>query len=232
MIPYRDDNPSRSFPFITIGLILVNTAAFLFFRLQGFRVFEAAVFEFGLIPYEFWHGVNLSRSPGLSPYLAVFTSMFMHGGWLHVAGNMLYLWIFGDNVEDYFGHFRYLFFYLVCGTAAALAQLLFTAGSTVPMVGASGAVAGVLGAYYVLYPRARVRALALVFFFVTTIRIPAGLLLAFWFVLQVLSSLPATGVHHEAGGIAYFAHIGGFVAGYWWARSARRRRRLRAWWVD
>jgi len=232
MIPYRDDNPSRRFPLVTVLLIVVNLVVFLFFRLQGARMFESAVFVLGLIPYELWHGVNLERSPGLSPYATLFTSMFMHGGFLHVAGNMLYLWIFGDNVEDYFGHFRYFFFYLLCGVAAALTQLFLAAGSTVPMVGASGAIAGVLGAYYVLYPRARVHTLIFVFFFVTTMRVPAGFILAFWFVLQVLSSLPATAVHHEAGGIAYFAHIGGFALGYLWVRLGRRKRRLRGRWLD
>jgi len=231
MIPYKDDNPSRSFPMVTVLLIVVNVAAFLFFRLQGLRGFEAAVFELGLIPHEFWHGVNLERSPGLSPYLTLFTSMFMHGGWLHVAGNMLYLWIFGDNVEDYFGHFRYFFFYLICGVAAAFTQLFFAAGSTVPMVGASGAVAGVLGAYFVLWPRARVHVLAFVFFFVTTIRVPAGFMLALWFLLQVLSSLPSRAAS-AGGGVAYFAHIGGFALGYLWVRSRRRRRKIRATWLD
>jgi len=230
MIPYKDDNPSRRFPAVNILLIVVNVVVFFYFRLQGNKLFEAAVIHFGMIPVEFWHAKNLPHSSGLSPYLSLFTSMFMHGGLLHVAGNMLYLWIFGDNVEDFFGHFRYLFFYLACGVAAAFTQLLFNAGSHLPMVGASGAIAGVLGAYLVLYPRARVHALAFVFFFVTTVRIPASLILIFWFVLQVLSSLPATAV--QSGGVAYYAHIGGFVAGYLWVRSRRRKRRMKATWLD
>ena len=230
MIPYKDDNPSRTFPAVNILLIVVNVAVFLFFRLQGARLFEAAVIQFGMIPVEFWSGRNLPHSLGLSPYLTLLTSMFMHGGLLHVAGNMLYLWIFGDNVEDFFGHFRYLFFYLACGLVAAFTQLVFNPGSHLPMVGASGAIAGVLGAYLVLYPRARVHALAFVFFFVTTITVPASLMLVFWFVLQVLSSLPATAV--QAGGVAYYAHIGGFVAGYLWVRSRRRKRRLRGIWLN
>ena len=230
MIPYKDDNPSRTFPVVTIALIVVNLAVFIYYRLPGMRFFEAAVIHFGMIPFEFWHGRNLPLSPGLSPYLTLLTSMFMHGGLLHVAGNMLYLWIFGDNVEDFFGHFRFICFYLICGLVAAFTQLLFNPGSHLPMVGASGAIAGVLGAYLVLFPRARVHALVLVFFFVTTVTVPASLMLAFWFVLQVLSSLPATSV--QAGGVAYYAHIGGFVMGYLWTRSRRRQRRISARWLS
>ena len=230
MIPYKDDNPSRTFPLVTVLLIALNLGVFVFFRMQGFRVYEAAVLRLGMIPYEFWHGANLPHSPGLSPYLSLFTSMFMHGGLIHLFGNMLYLWIFGDNVEDFFGHFRFLFFYLICGAIAALAQLFFNASSHLPMVGASGAIAGVLGAYLVLFPRARVHVLVFLFFFITTVTVPAGLILAFWFVLQVIATLPSTAV--QAGGVAYYAHIGGFAAGYLWVRSRPRKRRIRAKWLN
>lgn len=230
MIPYRDDNPTRSFPFFTLLLMAANITAFVFFRLQGERGFEAAVWQLGMIPAEIFSGTNLADSPGLSPYLTLFTSMFMHGGLLHLGGNMLYLWIFGNNVEDFLGHFRFGFFYFACGLVAAATQLVFSAHSAIPMVGASGAVAGVLGAYFVLWPRARIHTLAFFFIFVTTMRVPAGFLLAFWIVLQVLNGLPALGA--TGGGVAYFAHIGGFVAGYFWVRGKRRKRRIQARWLD
>jgi len=222
-IPYKDDNPTKGVPVVTIGLIAINVVVFLFYQLQGGDGFRRAVFELGVIPRELWSG-NLAHSRGHFPPVSLFTSMFMHAGWLHLLGNMLYLWIFGDNVEEWMGRARYLIFYLACGLIAALSHIAFNLGSTVPMVGASGAIAGVLGAYLVLYPWARVRTLVFLFIIVTRVMVPAWLVLGFWFVLQVLNGLPALG--GSGGGTAYLAHIGGFVAGYIYV-WARRRRQLR-----
>jgi membrane associated rhomboid family serine protease len=222
MIPYKDDNPTQTTPVMTVGLIAVNVLVYLFFRLQGPQAFQAAVFAFGLVPRELWSGSP--GGSGISPPFSILTSMFMHSGLLHLGGNMLYLWIFGNNIEDYLGHVRFLIFYLACGVAAAFLFILFNLGSTVPMIGASGAIAGVLGAYLVLYPWARVHALVFVFFFVTTIMIPAWVLLGFWFVLQAVSSLPSLGGVHT-GGVAYLAHVGGFVAGYLYTRVRARKKR-------
>jgi len=150
-----------------------------------------------------------------SPVLSVLTAMFLHGSLLHLLGNMLYLWIFGDNVEDSFGHLKFLIFYLLCGIAATLAQLAFSTGSNVPNLGASGAIAGVLGAYILLFPRAQVTTLIPIFVFITIREIPAVIVLGFWFVLQLFTGVASVGIPEaqNAGGVAYFAHIGGFVAG-------------------
>jgi membrane associated rhomboid family serine protease len=222
MIPYKDDNPSRGVPAVTVALIAINCAVFLFYRVQGGQAFIAAIHELGLIPRELWSG-NLGSSRGHWPTTSLFTSMFMHAGWLHLAGNMLYLWIFGDNVEDRLGHARFLIFYLGCGLAAVLAHALFNLGSRTPLVGASGAIAGVLGAYLYLFPRARVRVLVLIVVVVTRVMVPAWLLLGLWFVLQVVNGLPGVGAR-EVGGTAYLAHIGGFAVGfgYAWLRIGRR----------
>ncbi len=222
MIPLRDDIPSRSAPVLTVLLIAANALAF-FFELtypgggtvvmaDGQRVllqsgFDEAVWTFGLRPAEL-----LGRAGGLPPPtpfpepLTVLTSMFLHGGWMHILGNMLFLWIFGDNVEDRMGKIRFLLFYLAAGVAAALGQVLATPDSVVPMVGASGAVSGVMGAYLVLYPRARVLTLVPIYFFARLVEIPAFFFLLFWIVLQILNA-------PSGGGTAWFAHIGGFLFG-------------------
>jgi len=245
MIPYKDDNPTEKFPFFTICLIVVNVAIFLFLKLQPELAYQQAVFEFGMVPYEVWKGINLPFSSYLSllrrfdhslalpavapvyyhpisPYISIFTSMFLHGGWAHMLGNMLYLWIFGNNVEDYLGHFRFLLLYIFWGTVAALTHLFANPLSMFPTVGASGAISGVLGAYLVLYPWARVHVLVPFFFYFFTTTIPAGALLVFWFLLQFLSANPfaKTG----GAGVAYWAHIGGFIAGYLWMRLFRKKR--------
>jgi len=238
MIPYKDDNPTRTFPMVTLLLIVLNSAPWIFFRLQGDLVYERAVFEFGMVPFEIFHHTNLSfqhfasqylhyygQVPGypaaIPPLLAIFTSMFMHGGLVHLAGNMLYLWIFGNNVEDYLGHIRFMIYYLVCGLGAAAAHLLFNAGSQVPTVGASGAISGILAAYLLLYPSARVHVLIPIFFFITTATIPAAVMIVFWFFFQVIATL-AGGA--EGGGVAYWAHIGGFIIGLVWIFFRRIRR--------
>jgi membrane associated rhomboid family serine protease len=201
MIPLRDVIPSRTFPFFTVTFIVLNSAAFLFETSLSERELQALFVTFGVVPVE----LNL---------ITLFTSMFLHGGWLHFLGNMLYLWIFGDNVEDRLGHGRFVLFYLVCGSAAALAHVWVNPESTVPTIGASGAIAGVMGAYFVLYPHSRVLALVPLFIIWEIVEVPAIIFLGIWFVMQFFSgigSLARTGI--ESGGVAFWAHIAGFVAG-------------------
>lgn len=211
MIPLRDTIPSKTVPFVNYALIGVNVLAFLFElslggHLQGF------VQVFGVVPERTI--AIITREPALLHYAAFpfITSMFLHGGWLHLLGNMLYLYIFGDNVEDALGHIRYLIFYLACGVAASLAHLALNLDSAVPTVGASGAIAGVLGAYFLLYPAARVVTLLPIFIFIQIIEIPAFLFLGFWFLLQFINGTAAA-ASQSAGGVAWWAHIGGFAAG-------------------
>ena len=211
MIPLHDDNPTHRSPVLTIGLIAACVLVFLWQASLPPQAAQAAVYSFGMIPaVVFGEAYLRSELAAVPPALSVVTSMFMHGGWMHLIGNMLYLWIFGNNIEDSMGHVRFIVFYLLCGAAAAMTQALQDPGSTVPMIGASGAIGGVLGGYALLYPHARVLVLVPIGFFLTTIRIPALVVLGFWFVLQFVQSAmtPDTG-----GGVAYWAHIGGFVAG-------------------
>ncbi len=211
MIPLHDDNPTSRFPFVTIGLIAASTLVFLWQLSLPPAAAEQAVYSYGVIPAVLFGEARLSADlAAVPPMLSVLTSMFMHGGWMHLIGNMLYLWIFGNNIEDATGHGRFIVFYLLSGVAAAMSQALVDPASTVPMIGASGAIAGVLGAYALLFPRAHVLVLVPLGFFITTIRVPAMLVLGFWFVLQfVQSAMAPTG----GGGVAYWAHIGGFLAG-------------------
>jgi membrane associated rhomboid family serine protease len=222
MIPLRDIIPSRTTPVVTIVLIAVNVLVFLFELSLGRNVDQFTLY-WGLVPAAF-------------SWVTVVTSMFLHGGFLHVAGNMLYLWIFGDNVEDRMGHGRFLVFYLLCGIAAALAQTISQPDSVVPMVGASGAIAGVMGAYFVLYPKSRIVTLIPLFFFFQVIEVPAILFLGIWFLMQFISGLGsivtvATG--QAAGGVAFWAHVAGFVAGISGVVVFRRPERQRVeWWHD
>jgi membrane associated rhomboid family serine protease len=209
MLPLTDHNPRRTFPIVNLFLVAANILVFLWEMSLGARlgpVLETIAF----VPRTFWVDGFWTDDAR-----RILTSMFLHGGFLHVGGNMLYLWIFGDNIEDRLGHGRYLMFYLLCGFLATLGHAFFNPESVVPAIGASGAIAGVLGAYIVLFPRARVTTLIPIFFFITVREIPAVVLLGFWFVLQLFSgvgSLGAAGAE-SAGGVAWFAHIGGFVAG-------------------
>jgi membrane associated rhomboid family serine protease len=228
MIPLKDDVPSRSLPFVTVTLIGLNVLVFLYqfslgvdARGPGAGAAEAFVVEFGVIPCRLTQScpVTLGRIADdfPHPWFTIFTSMFLHGGLLHVGGNMLYLWIFGDNVEDTLGHGRFLAFYLVSGVAAAVGQTLVSPTSTIPMIGASGAVSGVLGAYLLLFPHATILTLFTFGFFIRFVHVPALLVLGFWIVLQLLNgyltvSAQAMG-RGESGGVAWFAHIGGFLAG-------------------
>jgi membrane associated rhomboid family serine protease len=208
-LPIRDDNPHTSTPFVNYGLIIACAAAFLWQLMLG-EGGNAAIASFGLIPARLFGAAQLPPHLDMIPaWATVFSSMFLHGGWMHFLGNMGYLWIFGDNVEASLGHKRYLVFYLLCGVAAALSQSLAAPGSQVPMIGASGAIAGVLGAYLVLHPRSNIK--VLIFFgIITIINVPAFIVLGFWFGGQLLSSAAAD---PGAPGVAFLAHIGGFVAG-------------------
>jgi membrane associated rhomboid family serine protease len=220
MIPLRDVIPSRTTPLVTVGLILANAAVFVYELTLGERELSRFVDAYGLVP--------ASASP-----LTALTSMFIHGGLLHFGGNMLYLWIFGDNVEDRMGHDRFLVFYLACGATASALQMLASPQSRVPMVGASGAIAGVLGAYLVMFPRSRVLTFVPLAFFFRIVEVPALVLLGLWFVLQLLlglSALSATAAD-DLGGVAFWAHAGGFVAGMALVPLFKRRERDRVeWW--
>ena len=212
MIPLRDANPTRRRAVVTIGLIAICFAVFLVeLAVQasdGDRGLNRLFFTYGLIPAHLTGGGDV---PGAVP--TVFTSMFLHGGLLHIGSNMLYLWIFGNNVEDRLGRLPYLAFYLAGGVVAALTQVAIAPDSTVPVIGASGAIAAVLGAYLVLYPRARVQSLVYLGFFYQLLQIPAVILLGLWFLIQVFSGVMSLGAPGADGGVALFAHIGGFMAG-------------------
>ena len=207
-LPLKDDNPTNTFPFVTVGLILANCFVFYHQLALSLPAGQKFVFQWGAIPYQIVHGEVLYGKGLFPPVLTLFSSMFLHGGFLHLIGNMLYLWIFGNNIEDTLGHFRFLIFYLLAGIGAALAQVFSDPQSTAPMIGASGAVAGVLGAYLLLFPHARILTLMFIFVFIRMIRIPALIVLGFWFLMQLLSVTSG----FETG-VAFFAHIGGFVSG-------------------
>ena len=217
MIPIRDDTPRYTTPFINYLLIALNTVVFLFEVSLNPGTRNAFVFQFGVEPARVLAALGLTNVyvPHASA-LPLLTSMFLHASWLHLIGNMWVLWIFGDNIEDYLGHFSYLIFYLVSGFAASVAHILLNANSSVPSVGASGAIAGVMGAYFVLYPSARVLTLVPLIIFFTFVWLPAWIVLGFWFVMQFLSGA-ATSIAYSnrtgGGGIAFWAHVGGFVAG-------------------
>ena len=211
MIPLRDDNPTSIKPFVTISFIVLCSLVFLWQLSLGANGFRSAVTSLGVIPATLFGGKNLPAELALvPPTLTVLTSQFLHGSWMHLIGNMLYLWIFGNNVEDAMGHVRFVIFYLLCGTVAALAQALPNPDSTLPMIGASGAISGVLGAYVLLFPHARVLVLIPLGFYSRLVPLPAMVVLGFWFVLQLISSALAD---PRAGGVAFGAHIGGFIAG-------------------
>ena len=209
-LPFRDDNPHTITPFVNYGLIIACAAAFLLQLSLGEQGNEVAVRAYGLTPGHLFGTIDLDpRLPSVPAWLTIFTSMFMHGGWMHFLGNMGYLFIFGDNIEASLGHKRYFVFYILCGVAAALSQSIAAPASDVPMIGASGAIAGVLGSYFVLHPRSNVK--VLVFFgLITIINIPAFIVLGIWFGGQLLSS---ASVSAGEPGVAFLAHIGGFVAG-------------------
>jgi membrane associated rhomboid family serine protease len=223
LFPISDDNPRQhGTPVVNYSLIGACILVFLWQFSLGDRQGQLIAFELGMIPARLLGDAELPPDLVIVPaWATVLTSMFMHGGWLHLGGNMLYLWIFGDNIEDSMGHLRYLVFYVLCGTAAALAQGLIDPASEIPMVGASGAISGVLGAYILLHPRATVRVLILLGFFVTVTHVPAMIVLGIWFVLQLVS---AANVSIADPGVAFGAHVGGFVAGLVLVSFFKRRR--------
>lgn len=222
MIPIRDDIPSRTYPYITVSLLALNVAVFLYQLTLDISGLERFIYMTAAIPAEITSMAEVRPVNVLPVQLTLITAMFVHGGFLHLGGNMLFLWIFGDNVEDRFGHFRFLFFYLAAGVAASMVHVFIEPGSVVPMVGASGAIAGVLGAYFMLFPRAQVQTLVILPLFISMARLPAVAFLGFWFLFQLLSSGLSAGA-----GVAWFAHIGGFVAGVAVALAYKAFRRVR-----
>jgi membrane associated rhomboid family serine protease len=207
MIPIRDENPTRTVSFVTVGLIAANLLVFIHeLRLPGEAQARAFFADFALTP------AHLAHAPSAAAYATVFTSMFLHAGWMHLIGNMWFLWVFGRNIEDSVGHIRFIVFYLLCGMAAAAAQVAISPESVTPMIGASGAISGVLGAYLLLFPRARVLTLVPIWIFLQFIRVPAVIFLALWFLVQLLSGM-AMREFNVTGGVAFWAHVGGFVAG-------------------
>jgi membrane associated rhomboid family serine protease len=220
MIPLKDNIPSHRAPVVTVGLIAINVLVFLRQLMLPPQAQARFVYYYGLIPVEIVSGDLLVPHP-VPLYATILTSMFVHGGLFHIAGNMLYLWIFGDNVEDRMGRVRFLIFYLLSGLAAALTQTLASPYSKIPMVGASGAISGVLGAYLVLFPHAGVVTLITLGWFIRLVEIPALVVLGFWIVIQVLSGVFTIGA--QVGGVAWFAHIGGFFAGVIMVLPLRRR---------
>ena len=215
MIPLRDANPTRRTPVVTLAIIVACFVAFaweLGLQATSDATLNAFIVDWGVVPADL--GAAWNGGPSLSQEVAtLFSSQFLHGGWLHLLGNMLYLWIFGNNVEDRLGRVRFILFYLGGGVAAGLAQTAIDPSSTTPMIGASGAIAATLGAYLVLYARARITTLVFLGFFYQLINVPAVIVLGFWFVLQLLDGLASLGTTSTGGGVAFFAHIGGFVAG-------------------
>ena len=215
--PLRDVIPSRTTPFVTIALIALNSVTFLVEQTLSHRQLHLVSVVYGLVPAHF----NLA---------SLVTSMFLHAGWLHFGGNMLYLWIFGDNVEDRLGHGRFLAFYLACGTAAALGQTLSQPASLVPIIGASGAIAGVMGAYFLLFPRSRVLTFVWLILFVDVVEVPAIYFLGLWFFVQLLSGVASHGI--QGSGTAFWGHAAGFLAGAALMPALRRPERQRIEWIE
>jgi membrane associated rhomboid family serine protease len=224
MFPYKDENPTEHPAVITVALIIANVLAFILVQGAGAQgPLARSVCDLGLIPGEILQtakpGSGVALAPGMicmvdavPKYWTVITSMFMHGGWFHLIGNMLFLWVFGNNIEDATGHGKFLIFYLLCGIAAAATQTFVSPHSVVPMVGASGAISGVLGAYLLLYPRVRVHTLIILPIYITSVALPAWVMLGYWIALQLLGGLGSLS-EVDKGGVAVFAHIGGFVTG-------------------
>jgi len=222
MIPLRDLNPRLTTPFVTFLIILTNAVVFLYQISLGPHAGQQFAYTFGMIPARIplvftSHAMTMGQA-----FWPLLTSIFLHSGWLHLIGNMWFLWIFGDNIEDHFGHFNYLLFYLVCGVGAGVAHTLANLSSTIPAVGASGAISGVMGAYIVLFPRSRVLTLVPLLFIFFTVQLPAVVILGYWFLIQFLGGLSSLGLQIE-GGVAWWAHIGGFVLGALLVIGSRRR---------
>lgn len=205
--PLKDENPTKTFPYMTILIICINCLIFLIELFLG-KYRDYFVAKYGVIPFEITHGVDINPKVLLGPYVTLVTSLFLHGGFFHLLGNMWFLWIFGNNIEDVVGHFKFLIFYLLGGIVASLLQIAVSASSTIPVIGASGAVSAILGAYILEFPRARVKTLVFIFIFITVISVPAGVFIGIWFFIQLISSLG-----RAASNVAWYAHIGGFIFG-------------------
>ncbi|MFN4202394.1 MAG: rhomboid family intramembrane serine protease [Tabrizicola sp.] len=218
MFPIRDHNPSGKTPYVTFALIVINVLVFLSYVSMDDWDLQRFVLTWGLVPARFTSGAGLET---------LFTSMFLHGGWLHLGGNMLFLWIYGDNLEEEMGHFGFVIFYLACGAAAGLAQALPDPGSPIPMVGASGAIAGVMGGYLLMFPRAKVDVLFIFIIFFRIFAIPAWVVLGLWLAIQIFSGVSTPS---DVGGVAYWAHVGGFVAGLVLTLPAWLRRGGQGYW--
>jgi membrane associated rhomboid family serine protease len=218
MFPIRDDQPRYSTPMVNYFIIALNVCVYVLFevpaQLQGQRTFDLLVLHFGLIPQHFTRALAGSHQYAIATtLLTILTSMFLHGDILHILGNLWFLWIFGDNIEDYLGHFPYLMFYLLCGIAAALTDIALSPASRLPTIGASGAIAGVMGAYILLYPRAKVLTLVVLIIFFTFWWIPAWVFLGYWFLIQFVATSVVASSAQQTGGVAFAAHVGGFIAG-------------------
>lgn len=211
MIPLRDTNPSRTFPAVNYILILLNVSAFLYELSLG-ESLDRFLYAFGVVP-ELITADFVMGEFGIGTITPIFTSIFLHGGWMHLVGNMLFLFIFGDNMEDTLGHFRYILFYLIAGMSAAFLQVIIFPESSLPMIGASGAIAGVLGGYVIQFPRAKIVTLIPIFVFFQVVELPAFLFLGIWLLMQLFSGFFSLGIGADAGGVAWWAHIGGFAAG-------------------
>jgi membrane associated rhomboid family serine protease len=235
LIPFRDDIPTRSFPVLVVGIIAANVAVFAHIAAMPHQEQQQVFYSLAAIPAELLSGRGIGASTIRPVWLTLFTSMFMHGSWMHLLGNMLYLWIFGNNIEELLGRPKFLLFYLAGGVAAMMTHVAFNPHSQVPAVGASGAISGVLGAYAVKYPSARVYTLLLLWPFLRVAVLPAWLLLGFWFALQLVGGMGSLGAASGAG-IAWFAHVGGFIAGMVLVAllggRERREARRREWETD
>jgi membrane associated rhomboid family serine protease len=220
MFPIRDDQPRFSTPYVNYFIIALNVLVYVLFELpvqmQGARHFDVLMTQFGFTPEHLTSALAGAPQYSVSAsLLTIFTSMFLHGGLFHLVGNLWFLWIFGDNIEDHLGHFSYLIFYLLCGIAAAVTFIAINPSSVVPTIGASGAIAGIMGGYILLYPRARVQTLVVLIVFFTFWWLPAWVFLGYWFLIQFVMTSATAGAaaHHQTGGVAFAAHVGGFVAG-------------------
>ena len=213
MIPIKDNNPTHLIPVVNISIIVANVLFFVYELSLGPEL-DAFFYEYGVVP-RFISTAFVNMSFGAGEFISLFSSMFLHGGFLHLGGNMLYLWIFGDNVEDKLGHGRYALFYLLCGLTATFAHIILSPNSAIPTVGASGAISGVLGAYLLMFPRARVVTIIPILFFIQVAELPALVVLGLWFILQFFNGLASLGPETAGmGGVAWWAHIGGFIAGF------------------
>ena len=210
MIPIHDENPSKRFAVVNVSIILSCILIFFYQQILSDQNGMELIYSFGFIPVIFFGDMSLPTYLQLIPSeLTILSSMFLHGGWMHLIGNMMYLWVFGDNIENYFGSLGYTLFYIICGVGAAILQAYINLESEIPMIGASGAISGVLGAYLVLYPKAKITVIIPIFYFVQTARLPAVIVLGAWFIIQLVSSM----FQDSGGGVAFAAHVGGFLAG-------------------